>query len=58
MPKPDRDVPSPEIKPEVPGPAKAPEIEPQNPDVVEIPNTPDGPEVNIPERTLPGGVLH
>jgi hypothetical protein len=55
---PTRDIPKPEIKPEIPGPRQEPEIEPHNPDVVEVPGTSDGPEVNIPERLMPGGALH
>ena len=53
-----REAPKPIIEPDVPAPDRKPEIEPQNPDVVEIPNMPDAPEVGVPARDLPGGILH
>lgn len=55
---PTREAPMPDVKPDMPAPSRAPEIEPQNPDVVEIPTMPDGPEVGVPARDLPGGILH
>ncbi len=53
-----REAPVPDVQPDMPAPSRAPEIEPQNPDVVEIPNQPDAPEVGVPARDLPGGILH
>ncbi len=53
-----REAPVPDIKPDIPAPSRAPEIEPQNPDVVEIPEMPDKPEGGVPARDLPGGILH
>lgn len=65
IPGPDRDSPKPNVTPEIPNLPMTPESERPSmpevgpaPDVVEMPTLPDGPEVGVPERELPGGVLH
>jgi hypothetical protein len=57
----------PDVGPEIPTLPKTPETErpnmpeigpKQGPDVVEVPKMPSTPETGVPERELPGGILH